>query len=76
VFLYAIPPNNREDEMEYARNPVHRANASIARMVAAGRQLPVSAPENRSVLPKISEYHSSLFHEADSALGDSEFPRR
>jgi hypothetical protein len=73
VFLYAIPPNS-DDQVEYVRNATHRTYASVARMVAAGRQLPVPAPENRSVLPKISEYYSSLFREADSALGDREFP--
>jgi hypothetical protein len=72
VFLGNTGANHLDQEVGHAWPAIDRTNASIARMVAANRQLPIPAPESRSGLPLLSHAHSSLFKEAETNVGDEE----
>jgi hypothetical protein len=73
VCLCVNHPSRDDDEVEHAWKAIHRTYASVARMVAAGRQLPLPTPESRSAVPALSPFHSALFREAEAALGDAEY---
>lgn len=75
VFLCATKLWSKDEEVEHWRRTMHRTYASIARMVAAWRQLPLPAPESRSAVPELSKYHSALFSEAEAALGEAEYAK-
>jgi hypothetical protein len=54
---------------------VSRVYATIARMVAANRSLPLPPPDGESALSPLDSARQSRFEEAVSALGDGEFTR-
>ncbi len=63
-------------ETEIIWPAVNRTYATIARMVAADRQLAVPLPQSVSALPALSDARRSLFAEAVDSLGNDEFPKR
>jgi hypothetical protein len=64
-----------ETETEYVGLAIERSYATVARMAAADRQLPVAPPSAASALPPLSRAQASLFAEAADALGDTDYPK-
>lgn len=79
IFLSATPESDRtipDDypfETDHARVAIDRTYATIARMVAATRQLPIPSPNKTSALPSLTPLYASLFTQAVKGLGDTEY---
>ena len=56
-----------------AKRALHRTYSILARMVAAGRQWPLAAPDKAASVPALSELND-LFSAASEALGNAEYP--
>lgn len=63
-----------EVERDYLRAGLDRTYATIARMVAALRQLPVPPPNHASALPTLSKQQREILEMAEEEMGDSEYP--
>jgi hypothetical protein len=66
-------PSNDQFDTTHATVAVRRTYAIIARMVAAGRNLPIPPPKKKSAVAPLTEFQCSLFSEATQELGNAEF---